>query len=190
MKLLCLDEVITGHGRPLVGPLSFAIRRGEIVGLWGPNGVGKSTLLGAITGERSLFGGRIHKAPGLRLGLLPQQPLRLEEMPISGAELLSLMEADPAPPAPLRGCLGQRIDRLSGGQFQLLRTWAVATAPADLLLLDEPTNNLDPQAGEQLIGILERQRPRRGMLLVSHERDVVERLCDRVIRLPGDHCHV
>ena len=53
--LLEVDSLVAGYTEPVVGPLSFALEPGEIVGLAGPSGVGKSTVLGAIIGSARVF---------------------------------------------------------------------------------------------------------------------------------------
>jgi ABC-type Mn2+/Zn2+ transport system ATPase subunit len=169
----------------VVGPLSFRLSRGEILGLTGPNGCGKSTVLRAIIGRARVFSGTIERCEGVRAEVQSQQPVRLSEMPITGREFLRLTGASrQAPPPPLAPLLDQRMDRLSGGQFQLLHVWACLGSPADLVLLDEPDNNMDPKARATLIEVLhESRREGRGVLVVSHEHDLVEEVCTRLVEV-------
>lgn len=180
--LVQATDLEAGYRFPVVGPLSFSVSEGEVVGVWGANGAGKSTLLNAIGGSARVFAGELRRAPGLRVGYQEQQPVRLPEMPMTGRELLHYAGAGTAPvPLRLRPWLSQRIDRLSGGQFQLLSTWAVLAASADLVILDEPTNNLDP-AGEKILAeILRAETGRRAVLVVSHERSFLDASCTRLI---------
>jgi zinc transport system ATP-binding protein len=181
---LVLQDVVAGHGEPLVGPFSMALAHGEVIGLTGANGVGKSTLVRALLGEARLYSGRIEGLEGARLRYLPQRPIRPEEAPLSGRELLHLMQADRLPaPARLAEKLDLRIDRLSGGEYQLLHLWCALAGACDLVLLDEPTNNLDaPHAAHAAQGILERCAEH-ATLLVSHDSDFLGRVCDRVLRV-------
>lgn len=182
--LLRLDAVQAGYSGPLVGPLSLELRRGERVGLYGPNGAGKSTLLAAITGRARVFSGRIHRPAGLRLAYQSQHAPRHLQAPLTGWELLRCAEALHHPPPPrLAPLLDRRIDRLSGGQFQLLTVWACLGGEADLILLDEPTNNLDPRSTDELAALLEAGSARQGVLLISHERGFLERSCHRSIEV-------
>ncbi|NKN32461.1 ATP-binding cassette domain-containing protein [Marichromatium bheemlicum] len=182
--LLRLDGLVAGHRAPVVGPLSFALGRGEVLGLWGGNGSGKSTLLNAIARAARVFAGTIRRAPGLRLSYQEQRPVRLDPMPMTGADLLRAAGLDPRrAPAPLVALLGQRLDRLSGGQYQLLCVWCALGAEVDLVLLDEPTNNLDPGAERSLRALLETARADRAVLLVSHERAFLEAVSTRVLTL-------
>ncbi|HKJ70754.1 MAG TPA: ATP-binding cassette domain-containing protein [Gammaproteobacteria bacterium] len=178
--LVSAQELVVGYERPVLGPLSFAVAPGEVVGIWGPNGAGKSTLLKAVAGSARIHAGRLERAAGLSLAYQGQRPVRLPEMPFRGREYLSYLEAHhAAPPARLASWLDRRIDRLSGGQFQLLTVWASLASGAGLVLLDEPSNNLDPQNLELLTELLRTREGHGGVLLVSHERAFLEAACDR-----------
>lgn len=200
--LLRLESLVAGYARPAVGPVSFALGAGETLGLWGPNGSGKSTLLHAIARCARVFSGRIERAPGLTLAYQEQRPVRLPLMPLAGGDLLRCagVAADRPPPGPLAGLLGRRIDRLSGGQYQLLCVWAALAGGAGLVLLDEPTNNLDPEHERLLAGMLSAPgagapvgagdgRGPRAVLLASHERGFLDAACTRVLELPGPAGH-
>jgi zinc transport system ATP-binding protein len=183
--LLEVESLVAGYGGPIVGPLSFVLRRGEILGLAGPNGSGKSTVLRAIIGRANVFSGSIRRLGNPRVAVQAQVPVRLAEMPVTGREYLGLTGASrQAPPAQLAPLLGERLDRLSGGQFQLLHVWACLGSTADLVLLDEPDNNMDPGARRALIEVLhDTRKDGRGVLVVSHEHDLVESVCTRVVRV-------
>jgi zinc transport system ATP-binding protein len=181
--LLVVEGLAAGYAEPVVGPLSFSIAVGEVVGVWGPNGCGKSTLLNALADGARVFAGRVSRAAGLSIGYLEQRSRHPGEVPLTGRELLAFAGARRHPPDRLAGCLDWRIDRLSGGQYQLLSVWAVLGGEADLVLLDEPTNNLDPSAESILAQILAAEQGRRSVLMVSHERDFLDRACDRVLDL-------
>ncbi len=194
--LLHVEDLVAGYGRPVVGPVSLEISPGEVVGLWGPNGCGKSTLLNAIADRADRLAGRIVRMPGLIIAYQAQQPVRLPSMPVTGRELLRFAGASLQDmPAALEAVSRRRIDRLSGGQYQLLCVWAALAGRADLILLDEPTNNLDPAREALLTEMLTPSRlarrdasgaqPRadRGVLVVSHERRFLEETCSRMIEI-------
>ncbi|NGX14747.1 ATP-binding cassette domain-containing protein [Wenzhouxiangella sp. XN24] len=175
-------EVRAGYARPVVGPVSFRIGPGEVLGLGGANGIGKTTLLRLITGTAVLHGGRVERAPGLTVAHHRQRPERPPELPLTGHEVLRLAGA-PAAPVPARlDALGRRcLDELSGGEFQLLHAWACLTGPSRLVLLDEPTNNLDTDAIELLLAEIGRLDPARAVLIVSHDGDFLAAACDRIV---------
>ncbi len=184
--LLDVEDLVAGYRDPVVGPVSFRLHRGEILGLAGPNGSGKSTVLRALIGRARTFSGTVRRGDGpIATVVQAQRPVRLAEMPITGREYLRLTDAARhAPPPQLTGLLDLRLDELSGGQFQLLHVWACLGSPADLVLLDEPDNNMDPRARETLIEVLHQSRTAgRGVLVVSHEHDLVETVCSRIVEV-------
>jgi ABC-type multidrug transport system ATPase subunit len=65
--MLRADAVVAGWDKPATSPVDFSLQAGEIVGLTGPNGVGKSTLLAAFAGRARVFSGHLDLRPGLRL---------------------------------------------------------------------------------------------------------------------------
>ena len=183
-ELITVEQVTAGYTGPVAGPVSFAVHRGEIVGLGGVNGAGKSTLLRAITGASRVFSGHIRRAADLRISHHWQRPEQSPELPLLGRELLALLDADRSdPPALLRPLLDRPLRALSGGQFQFLQAWACLAAPVDLVLLDEPTNNLDGDAIAELSGLLAQASRNRAVLLVSHEQAFLDRHCDRIVEI-------
>jgi ATPase subunit of ABC transporter with duplicated ATPase domains len=183
--LLEVDRLVAGYSEPVVGPISFALEPGEVVGLAGPNGAGKSTVLGAIIGTTRVFSGSARRREGMRVAVQAQVPSRLREMPMTGVEILRLTGAHlHEVPPPVRPLLDLRLDRMSGGQYQLLNVWACLGCGADLVLLDEPTNNMDPRATAALEEVvLSSREAGRGVLIVSHEHDFLERACTRLVEV-------
>ena len=177
-ELLALRDVVAGYTRPVVGPVSLAVSPGQILGLGGHNGAGKSTILRSITGMACLFSGTIQRADGVTIAHQWQRPELPPELALLGRELYALLGADPAwAPTIIRPLLGRPLYRLSGGQFQLLQTLACLCSPAQLVLMDEPTNNLDGRALETLSALLQEIKAPRAVVLVSHERAFLEAHC-------------
>ncbi|WP_210757016.1 ATP-binding cassette domain-containing protein [Azohydromonas sediminis] len=182
--ILRLVDAVAGYDHPVTPPVSLTLDRGEVVGLAGPNGVGKSTLVKAVLGTATWFGGYVERAPGVRVGYLSQSPVRLPEAPLSGAELLAAVGARAmVPPARLAAKLAVRIDRWSGGEYQLLMLWAALASPAGLVLLDEPTNHLDASHIQTAREAIAAVRAQRAALVVSHDRAFLAAVCTRVVEL-------
>jgi ABC-type Mn2+/Zn2+ transport system ATPase subunit len=183
--LLVLDGVVAGYAAPVVGPVSLTVDRGEIVGLTGANGSGKTTLVNAVIGSARVIEGQLRKAPRLRVNVQRQHPVRLPEMPLTGRDVLQLVGAIDRPvPESIRSFVARRIDRLSGGQFQLLQVWACLSASAELVILDEPPTNMDPASRAALVEILRGSNQLVGSILViSHDQAFLERVTSRVVEI-------
>jgi len=182
--LLRVDEVMAGYMRPVVGPLSFSVAPGEVLGLGGPNGSGKSTILRAITGMARIFSGSIACSDDLTLAHQWQRPELPPELAVLGGELYALLGADiHASPEIVRPLLRKPLYALSGGQFQLIQTFACLCSPSRLVLMDEPTNNLDARALAALSKMLHELDPARAVILVSHETDFLNKHCTRVVEV-------
>ena len=106
-------------------------------------------------------------------------------MPFLGSEFLEMTGASRQEvPRHLRPLIDMRVDRLSGGQYQLLLVWACLGSASSLVLLDEPTNNMDPDAVDAVGHLLIESRARgKGLLVVSHEPGLLERVCTHVVRV-------
>jgi ATPase subunit of ABC transporter with duplicated ATPase domains len=182
--LLEAIDLVAGYEAPVVGPFSLRIEAGDVIGLAGPNGSGKSTLLKAIGDGVRIFSGRVTRRPALGLALQEQQPVRPNELPLSGRDYLRFAGADRRPPPTrLAAWLNHRVDLLSGGQFQLLSAWAALGGDAQLVLFDEPTNSLDPLGVQVLADALRTLAPGRAVLIVSHERPFLELTCRQILEI-------
>ena len=182
--LIEFRQVVAGYTGPVTGPVSFALHAGEVLGLEGPNGVGKSTLLGVITGASRVFEGELWRAPGLRVAHHRQRPELSAEVPMRARELLRLTGAHKqTPPALIQPLLERPLSALSGGQFQFLQAWACLGGEASLVLLDEPTNNLDQRGMDALSELLGQCGAHRGVIMVSHEPEFLARHCSRIVEV-------
>ena len=162
-----------------MGPVSFELRAGEVLGLGGANGAGKSTLLKALTGTARIFSGTVRRSPDIHITHHRQRPERPPELPLLGGELLALLGAEKQSHELIKPLLERPVAAMSGGQYQFLQAWACLSSGAEVVLLDEPTNNLDGDAIDALGDTLRKLGPGRAAILVSHERAFLESNCDR-----------
>jgi ATP-binding cassette subfamily F protein 3 len=167
--------------------IGFVLNDGERVGLIGPNGTGKSTLLRCVAGVELPDSGSISLTHGQRIGYLPQAFAEdaagtfghvIEEAASEGSPRpeaiiggLGLGEIDPSTP----------VQQLSGGQKTRLGLATLLLGAPDVLLLDEPTNHLDIEALEWLEGFVSHYRG--AVLIVSHDRVFLDATVDRVLYL-------
>jgi len=187
----------------VIDDLSFDIRRGETFGFLGSNGSGKTTTIRALLGiyeptaGRLLIDGRpFRPEASTRLGYLPEERGlyrkesvldtmvyfgRLKGMNAAAARAwcLAYLERVGIP-----GLAKTRLDKLSGGQQQKVQLGVTVMNEPELLILDEPTKGFDPVNRRLLMDIIEEQR-RAGatVMMVTHQMEEVERLCDRVLLL-------
>ncbi|MFI6353529.1 ABC transporter ATP-binding protein [Streptomyces sp. NPDC050743] len=174
-----------GAAEPTVQGVDFKVPEGELVLLVGPSGVGKSTVLGAVSGLVPHFTGgtlrgrvtvagrdtRTHKPRELAdvVGTVGQDPLAhfvtdtVEDELAYGMESLGLapevMRRRVEETLDLLGLAGLRdrpIATLSGGQRQRVAIGSVLTPHPRVLVLDEPTSALDPAAAEEVLAVLQR----------------------------------
>lgn len=183
--------------RPVLSHVDFHIAPAEIVTVVGPNGSGKSTLVRALLGHVALDAGRVERAPGLRIGYVPQRVHVERSMPMTVRRFLSLPRrvgnADAAAALArtgVPGLEGRQITALSGGQFQRVLLARALLGDPQLLVLDEPTQGLDQPGIVAFYKLIEEVRAETGaaILMVSHDLLVVMRASDRVVCLNGHVC--
>ncbi len=189
------DPLLTAHalvaepgGARRVGPLDLTLRPRERVGLSGPNGCGKTTLLRALSGLEPIDGGTLDRRRPAS-GFLPQRPDDLLFRPTVAAELAAAGDRCPA----LLGLLGLDLDpeqdpiTLSHGQRLMLATATVLADAPPLVLLDEPSAWLDGPGEARLFGALDHLQRHHGsaVLVASHDPALLARHCDRVVTMPA-----
>jgi len=187
----------------VIRDLSFDVHAGETFGFLGSNGSGKTTTLRALLGIYQPTAGTLHidgktfePRDGARLGYLPEERGlykkesvldimvyfgRLKGLSRQRAQVWSREYLERVA---LADKAATRLDKLSSGQQQKIQLGVTIMNDPELLILDEPTQGFDPVNRRLLMEIIETQK-RAGatVIMVTHQMEEVERLCDRVILL-------
>lgn len=191
-----LDVGITSKqfaGRSVLRDVAFSVARGEVVGLLGPSGIGKSTLLRILLGLDAAFTGRVRR-DYRKVGVVFQEPRLLPWL--TAAENIRLVVTDAANPPDIEGLLDTvqlgGAGKLRPGQLSLGMARRVALARAlavspDLLLLDEPFASLDTRTGAALAATVAQWARETGatVILATHDLAPVMQWRARLLILTG-----
>jgi ATP-binding cassette subfamily F protein 3 len=180
--------VAAGEKQLLEGA-TFALERGEHVGLVGPNGSGKTTLLETVLGKREAAGGRARLGHGVIPAYFSQHEVELDER---GSVLDCAQRATGLPRPQAQNLLGRflfsgweahekPVTALSGGERRRLALALVVASGANFLVLDEPTNHLDLESREALEEALDAFPGT--VLLVSHDRALLDAVAHRLLAI-------
>ena len=192
-----LENVSKAYGgRTLINNFSTRILRGDKIGLLGPNGIGKTTLLKLILGDIEADSGKVERGTKINVAYFDQMREQLDEeatlvdtiSPGSdfveiGNErkhVISYLEDFLFPPQRSRS----PVKSLSGGERNRLLLARLFARPANVLVLDEPTNDLDIDTLELLESLL--QEFAGTLFLVSHDRAFLENTVTQVIAFEGN----
>jgi len=191
--------------RPVLSDVYLRVQSGQVVGLLGRNGSGKSVLLQTIFGARTVPDASVRvngryvapafRVPGL-VNYLPQASLLPPYLSIRQAARLLRVDPEKATASfpNLRQQLGCRLGELSGGSARLLQVLLLLHADTAFSLLDEPFSGIMPVHVETLADEMQQLKPRKGLLLTDHRYAAVLPLCDvvyllrqgRLLKLEGD----
>ena len=197
-KIVALQKIQKSFtGRTLISNFNYAFSRNDRVGIIGPNGIGKSTLLNLIVGNIAPDQGTIDIGPTVKFGFFTQEHsemdenLRVIEYIKEAAEFLPTADGGTISAAQMLerflfppGLQYTPIAKLSGGEKRRLYLLRVLMSAPNVLLLDEPTNDLDIQTLTVLEDYLD-DFP--GVVItVSHDRYFLDRVVDKVLAFEGN----
>lgn len=202
--LVSFTDVALGYGsRSILSGISLDIPRGDFLGLVGPNGSGKTTVLRGLLGTLPAMEGTIAIGPDVRFGYVPQReqidtryPLTVLDVVLMGRypRLGLIRRPGPADREAAEHALEQvgignlsskRLADLSGGQKQRALIARALVGDPTVLVLDEPTNGLDLVATTQILGLVRDLHEREGLtvLMVSHALNEVANYVSRIALL-------
>ncbi|PRW63776.1 ABC-F family ATP-binding cassette domain-containing protein [Actinopolyspora mortivallis] len=183
-------------GRKLLNDVTWRLGPGDRIGVVGVNGSGKTTLLRLLAGEREPDAGRRIEGKTVRLAHLTQElhdlpgrwrvleaiedvatHVQLGKYELSASQLAERFGFG-------KGRQWTRVEDLSGGERRRLQLARLLMDEPNVLVLDEPTNDLDIDTLQQLEDLLDGWAGT--LVVVSHDRYLVERVCDQVVALFGD----
>ena len=190
------DATAVVGGRTLLDRVTWRLGPGDRIGIVGVNGSGKTTLLRSLTGDRPLDGGRLVTGTTVQLAELTQElvdlprHMRVLEATEQVAKYVRLGKLELTASSVLErlGFPAARqwtpVGDLSGGERRRLQLTRLLMAEPNVLLLDEPTNDLDVDTLARLEDLLDGWPGT--LIVVSHDRYLVERATDTVVALLGD----
>lgn len=205
--LVTFDHATLGYGRHVVlRDLSFTIDEGDFLGLVGPNGSGKTTVLRAVLGTHAPLSGTVSLAPGLRFGYVPQRDMVDYDYPLTAVDVVLMGRYDRIglgrrPSAKDRakamealeqvgipGLAGKHLRNLSGGQRQRTLIARALVGEPNVLVLDEPTSGMDLVSTTQILGLVRDLHERSGItvLMVSHALNEVANYVERIALVVPD----
>ncbi|SFS09000.1 ATPase components of ABC transporters with duplicated ATPase domains [Microbacterium sp. cf046] len=186
-----LDAGVDYGGGPVLKDVEWRIAPGERTGILGPNGVGKSTLLGLVSGTVEATSGRVKRGKTVQVAVLSQRLTELDQYADERVrDVLALQKTSyvsggkELTPTQLLERLGFRsselstpVRDLSGGQKRRLQLLLVLLGEPNVLILDEPSNDLDTDMLAALEDLLDSWPGT--LLVVSHDRYLIERVTDQ-----------
>jgi len=190
--LLTCESISVGYHRTLFEKFSITIAAGARIGLLGPNGQGKSTLLKTLVGQLPLLAGKMHYSDHLVLGYCAQHQTDVLDQDATPLQLMRRLDGK-AGEQELRNFLGsfafkgEQVDTVirpfSGGEKSRLALALVAWQRPNLLLMDEPTNHLDLEMVHALTRAL--QEYGGALIVVSHDRHLLNNTVDQFLIIRG-----
>ncbi len=218
MKLEIQDMSLSYNHLPVVKGLSFQLQPGELVGLIGPNGCGKTSIIKAISRILALRSGRItldgkemqrfsRSELARRVGVVPQNPYLPDTFTVNEVVLLgrnphlgflrgegsrdfaiAWQAMERTGVAPLAE---RRMSELSGGEKQRVTIARVLAQEPQIILLDEPTANLDINHQIEILHLIKGlcQEKKLAVLIAIHDLNLAAQYCDRLLLISRGQLH-
>jgi ATP-binding cassette, subfamily F, member 3 len=193
--LLDVKELSFGYNEdtPLFQNISFSLKKGEILGIIGKNGKGKSTLLNTIAGELTQQKGEIHFHNTTSFAHFGQTNIKhlndkntiMDEIYVANPKLSEAQVRSICGVMMFSGdAAKKKISLLSGGEKSRVMLGQILAQEVNLLLLDEPTNHLDMDSIEALTDSIKSFQG--SVIIVTHSEELLRRVCDRLIIFAKD----
>jgi ATP-binding cassette subfamily F protein 3 len=192
--VLTATEAAIGYpGNLLASDISFVLKRGECLGIIGPNGSGKTTFLKTVLGQLAQLAGEIRWGTNVSMGYYAQQ---LDDLDERNEIMMELRRIAPsaATAGELRGFLARflftgddvykHVRDLSGGEKGRLALAKLIYSKVNVLVLDEPTNHLDIPSREALEEALDAYDGT--IITISHDRYFLDRVATQILALDGE----
>lgn len=189
--LLRMNDVGFGYGQDLLfRQFNLQVERGDRVGVLGPNGTGKSTLLKLVTGQLAPSSGAVALHPQAQIGYFAQELHNLDEGMSILDSLLVLPDMTESHARTILGCflfsrdeVYKKIGDLSMGEKCRVAFLKLFFGQSNLLILDEPTNYLDIDTREVVEEALCAYPG--ALMIVTHDRYLARKVCNRLLLLDG-----
>ena len=173
--------------------ITFALSRGETLGIIGKNGKGKSTLLNVIAGELKALSGTVDYHPSTVFGHFGQT--NINHLNLNNTIIEEIQSVNNKIPEPvIRNICGimmfsgdnakKKISLLSGGEKSRVMLGKIIAKDVNLLFLDEPTNHLDIESIEALTNAIKAFEG--SSIIVTHSEELLRAVCDRLIVFTND----
>jgi ATP-binding cassette subfamily F protein 3 len=192
-QVLTVVEATIGYpGKTLASDITFTLRRGEALGIIGPNGSGKTTFIKSVLGKLPLLDGEMRWGTKVQVGYYAQQ---LDDLDDRNEIIMELRRVAPstATAGELRSFLARflftgddvykHVRDLSGGEKGRLALAKLIYSRVNVLVLDEPTNHLDIPSREALEEALDAYQGT--IITISHDRYFLDRVATQILALDG-----
>jgi zinc transport system ATP-binding protein len=214
-KIISVDKISVHYGQnKILHDISFAIDKGDFIGLAGPNGAGKTTLVKTILGLLPITKGTItifgtpqkSFTDFTRIGYLPQKHTGINNLfPASVKEIVALgLLSSKKPPRHLShtdwhkvttalndldiiDLQDKMISELSGGQQQKVLLARAIVAKPELLIFDEPSTALDPESRNEFFTLVQKFNKEKGLtvILITHDTGYIGSYANKLLYI--DH---